>query len=455
MRQPKTGKAGLGANQSHLMGSWRIQPARAVRGRWRPPGDKSISHRAAILGLLAEGTTEIRHFLEADDCLRTLQMVQQLGAQVAWKGESRLAITGVGRQPLREPSEVLDAGNSGTTARLMAGVLASAPIFSVLTGDESLRRRPMRRIVEPLQRMGAQIDGRENASRLPLAIRGGDLRAIQYLTPVASAQVKSCILLAGLRAAGITEVIEPCLSRDHTERMLQAFGAELEMQMSESGQHRVRLRGGQTLHACSLTIPGDFSSAAFWIAAALMLPSSDLIIEGVGVNPTRTGLLEALASADVHLHWEALDEQNGEPIATLRIQAQPLRAMQIGGALIPRLIDEIPLIAVLATQAVGETVIRDAAELRVKESDRLYAISTELSKMGAQIECLPDGLRILGPTPLHGAEVHSHGDHRIAMALAIAGLVAQRGETVVHDVGCVQTSFPDFEKVLARLCVAR
>ncbi len=435
------------------MSVWRIRPARAVRGRWRPPGDKSISHRAAILGLLAEGTTEIDHFLEADDCLRTLQMVQALGAVVERAGESRWTITGVGRQTLREPLDVLDAGNSGTTARLMAGVLASAPIFSVLTGDASLRQRPMRRIVEPLQRMGAQIDGRADASRLPLAIRGGELRGIEYLTPIASAQVKSCILLAGLRATGTTEVIEPCLSRDHTERMLRAFGAELEIQMGDSGQHRVRLRGGQTLHACSLTIPGDFSSSAFWIAAALVLPGSDLVIESVGVNPTRTGMLEALASADVHLGWEGLDEQGGEPIATLRVQAQPLRAMQIGGALIPRLIDEIPLMAVLATQAVGETLIRDAAELRVKESDRLHAISTELSKMGARIECLPDGLRVEGPTPLHGAEVHSHGDHRIAMALAIAGLIAQSGETVIHEVECVQTSFPDFEQVMATLCV--
>ncbi|GBC93476.1 3-phosphoshikimate 1-carboxyvinyltransferase 1 [bacterium HR15] len=437
------------------MSSWRIQPARAVRGRWRPPGDKSISHRAAILGLLAEGTTEINHFLTADDCLRTLHIVQQLGAHVEWRSGTSLAVTGVGRQPLQEPPDVLDAGNSGTTARLMAGVLASAPIFSVLTGDESLRRRPMRRIVEPLQRMGAQIDGREGASRLPISIRGNTLRAIQYVTPVASAQVKSCILLAGLRAAGITEVVEPYLSRDHTERMLQAFGVELEIQMGESGHHRVRLRGGQTLHACSLTVPGDFSSAAFWIVAALLLPGSDLIIEGVGVNPTRTGLLEVLASADVHLDWEQLDEQGGEPVATLRVRAQPLRAMQIGGALIPRLIDEIPLMAVLATQAVGETHIRDAAELRVKESDRIEAIATELRKMGAQIDPLPDGLRIQGPTPLHGAEVQSHGDHRIAMALAIAGLVAQTGETTIHEVECVQTSFPDFEQVLASLCVPR
>ncbi len=433
------------------MGEWRIQPARGVRGRWRPPGDKSISHRAAILALLTEGTTEIDGFLESDDCLRTLNMVQALGASVERVGESRWRIRGVGRNPLQEPPDVLDAGNSGTTARLMAGVLASAPIFSVLTGDESLRRRPMRRIVEPLQRMGAQIDGREGASRLPLAIRGGDLRAIEYLTPVASAQVKSCILLAGLRAAGTTVVMEPSLSRDHTERMLKAFGAELEIQMGDSGQHRVRLRGGQTLQACALRVPGDFSSAAFLIAAALMLPESELVIEGVGVNPTRTGLLEALAAADVHLGWEQLDEQAGEPVATLRVRPQPLRAMQVGGELIPRLIDEIPILALLATQATGETLIRDAAELRVKESDRLNAIATELGKMGAQIECLPDGLRIHGPTPLHGAAVQSHGDHRIAMMLAIAGLVAQSGETVIHDVECVQTSFPDFEKVIASL----
>jgi 3-phosphoshikimate 1-carboxyvinyltransferase len=434
------------------MSEWRIQPARAVRGRWRPPGDKSMSHRAAILALLAEGTTVITHFLESDDCLRTLQIVQQLGASVEWRGESHLAISGVGQQPLREPTDVLDAGNSGTTARLMAGVLASAPLFSVLTGDESLRQRPMRRIVEPLQRMGAQIDGREGASRLPLAIRGGELRAIQYQTPVASAQVKSCILLAGLRAKGTTEVIEAALSRDHTERMLQAFGVEVEMQVGPHGLHRVRLHGGQPLHACSLTIPGDFSSAAFWLAAALMLPGSDLVIEQVGVNPTRTGLLEVLAAVDVHLGWEQMEEQGGEPVATLRVRPQPLKAMQVGGALIPRLIDEIPLLALLATQAVGETVIRDAAELRVKESDRLQAISTELSKMGARIECLPDGLRIEGPTPLHGAEVESHGDHRIAMTLAIAGLIAHRGETVVRNVECVQTSFPDFERVLNTLC---
>jgi len=433
------------------MSCWRVQPGRTVRGRWRPPGDKSISHRAAILGLLAEGTTEIDHFLESDDCLRTLQMVQQLGAEVERLGATRWRVRGVGSQPLREPTDVLNAGNSGTTARLMAGVLASSPIFSVLTGDESLRRRPMRRIVEPLQRMGAQVDGREGASRLPLAIRGGELRAIQYLTPVASAQVKSCILLAALRAHGTCEVIEPSLSRDHTERMLQAFGADLEIQMSEGGQHRVRLRGGQRLHGCALRVPGDFSSAAFFIAAALMLPGSELIVERVGVNPTRTGLLEALARADVHLDWEELDEQGNEPVATLRVRAQPLRAMQVDGALIPRLIDEIPILALLATQATGETVIRDAAELRVKESDRLHAISTELSKMGAQIECLPDGLRIHGPTPLHGAEVQSHGDHRIAMMLAIAGLIAQKGETVIHDVECVQTSFPDFMQVLTEL----
>jgi 3-phosphoshikimate 1-carboxyvinyltransferase len=403
------------------------------------------------LGLLAEGTTEIDHFLESDDCLRTLQIVQQLGAEVERLGATRWRVRGVGSHPLREPTDVLNAGNSGTTARLMAGVLASSPIFSVLTGDESLRRRPMRRIVEPLQRMGAQVDGREGASRLPLAIRGGELRAIQYLTPVASAQVKSCILLAALRAHGTSEVIEPSLSRDHTERMLQAFGADLEIQMSEGGQHRVRLRGGQRLHGCALRVPGDFSSAAFFIAAALMLPGSELIVEQVGVNPTRTGLLEALARADVHLDWEQLDEQGNEPVATLRVRAQPLRAMQVDGALIPRLIDEIPILALLATQAAGETVIRDAAELRVKESDRLHAISTELSKMGAQIECLPDGLRIHGPTPLHGAEVQSYGDHRIAMMLAIAGLIAQEGETVIQDVECVQTSFPDFMQVLTEL----
>ena len=434
--------------------SWRIRPARRVRGTWRPPGDKSITHRAVILGLLARGATEIEGFLESDDCLRTLRMAQQLGASAERVGAAHWRIVGRGGQPLQEPQDALDAGNSGTTARLMAGVLGAQPFFSVLTGDESLRRRPMRRVVEPLQRMGARIDGREGATRLPLAIRGGALRGIHYLTPVASAQVKSCLLLAGLHAAGVTEVAEPCLSRDHTERMLHAFGATLEQQMSDSGAHRVRIVGGQRLEGQRLTIPGDFSSAAFWIAAALLLSGSDLTIEHVGVNPTRTGLLEALAHGGVHLEWQAVGEQAGEPTATLRVRAQPIGAMRIGGALVPSLIDEAPVLALLATQAHGETELRDAAELRVKESDRIEAITTELRKMGAQIDPLPDGFRVQGPTPLHGAEVHSHGDHRIAMTLAIAGLIAHSGETVVHDVACVQTSFPEFESLLQALVEA-
>lgn len=432
------------------MQSWRITPARRVRGVWRPPGDKSITHRAVILGLLARGTTEIENFLEADDCLRTLQIAQQLGAQAERIGERRWRITGRGGETLSEPTEVLDAGNSGTTTRLMAGVLSSYPIFSVLTGDASLRRRPMRRIVEPLQRMGARIDGRDAASRLPLAIRGGELRAIKHLSPVASAQVKSCVLLAGLNAAGVTEVTEPSLSRDHTERMLQAFGAELETQICSSGAHRVRLRGGQRLEGQELSVPGDFSSAAFWIAAALLLPGSDLVIEHVGLNPTRTGLLEALAQAGAHMEWREVNEQAGEPTATLRVQSQSLGAMSIRGALVPCLIDEVPILALLATQAHGITEIRDAAELRVKESDRIETLATELRKMGAQIEPLPDGLRIHGSTPLCGAEVQSYGDHRIAMTLAIAGLIAQ-GETLVHDMECVQTSFPEFDALLHRL----
>ncbi len=435
------------------MADWVIRRARGVRGRWTPPGDKSISHRAVILGMLAHGRTEIRGFLESDDCLRTVAIARQLGATVERTAEGVWVVEGLGRRDFQEPNDVLDAGNSGTTARLMAGVLASAPIFSVLTGDESLRRRPMRRVVEPLLRMGAHIDGRQNSSRLPLAIRGGDLRAIPYQTPVASAQVKSCVLLAGLRACGVTEVIEPTLSRDHTERMLPAFGAAIESAIGNHHHlHRVRLRGGQALTGIALIVPGDFSSAAFWIAAALMLPQSDLIVEGVGVNPTRTGMLEALAGAGVHLRWEQVGESAGEPIATLRVQPQPLQAMYIGGDLIPRLIDEIPIMAVLATQAHGITEIRDASELRVKESDRLATITEELRKMGARIECLPDGLRIEGPTPLHGASVQSHGDHRIAMALAIAGLIAE-GETHIESVECVQTSFPDFERTLSELVV--
>lgn len=409
-----------------------------------------------ILGLLAEGRSEVHHFLEAEDCLRTARIVAQLGATVIQVAEGHWLIEGVGKKGVKEPEDVLDAGNSGTTTRLIAGVLASHPIYAVLTGDSSLRRRPMRRVAEPLRLMGARIDGRSGGDYLPLTIHGDSLKGIRYELPVASAQVKSCLLLAGLKAEGTTELIEPIPSRDHTERMLAAFGAKLKRQGRGSGSARgelncLVLEGGQTLQACEVSVPGDFSSAAFFLTAALLLPGSDLVIERLGINPTRIGLLEAFAQGGAHVHFESLNEIAGEPIATVRVRAQPLRGMRVGGDLIPRLIDEIPILTVAATQADGETVITDAGELRVKESDRLRALTEELLKMGAEIEEREDGLRIWGPTPLIGNLVSSHGDHRIAMALAIAGLIARKGETIIQDTACIQTSFPAFPELLHQL----
>jgi len=430
----------------------RIQPAAHVRGRWLPPGDKSISHRAVILGMLAEGHTEVHHLLEADDCIHTARMAAQLGASIERVAGGHWRIEGVGERGLSEADDLLDAGNSGTTTRLMAGILASYPIFSVLTGDNSLRKRPMRRVTLPLREMGAQIDGRGEGQFLPIAIRGGNLHGIRHEMPVPSAQLKSCLLLAGLRAEGETEVKETYSSRDHTERMLNAFGAELKRTGTPGVcMHQMSIKGGQKLQAGPVHVPADFSSAAFFLTAALLLPGSDLVIEHTGINPTRIGLLEALAQGGAHVHYESLSEAAGEPVATLHVRPQSLRGMYVNGALIPRLIDEVPVLAVVATQAHGETVIADAAELRVKESDRIRALSEELTKMGAQIEALPDGLRIEGPTPLHGTLVDSHGDHRIAMALAVAGMIAQRGETIIQDTECVNTSFPDFAEVMNRL----
>ncbi|MCW5933375.1 MAG: 3-phosphoshikimate 1-carboxyvinyltransferase [Fimbriimonadia bacterium] len=434
------------------METWRIQKASRIAGRWLPPGDKSISHRAVLLGALAAGKTTIRHLLESDDCLRTARIASQLGAKVERVSGGHWVVESEGIASLREPEDVLDAGNSGTTARLVSGVLASAPFFSVLTGDASLRRRPMARIAEPLKQMGASILGRQQNRYLPFAFDGHALRGITYTLPVPSAQVKSCLLLAGLQAEGFTEVVEAIPSRDHTERMMDAFGAELERE-SSGAAHTLRLRGGQMLQGCEVQVPADFSSAAFFLTAAMLLPGSDLVIERVGINPTRIGLLEAFQQAGAHIHYESLQEIAGEPVATLLARPQSLKAMRIGGAMLPRLIDEVPILAVAATQACGETVITDAAELRLKESDRLQALVEELTKMGADIEATEDSLIIRGPCRLRGAVVHSHGDHRIAMAMAVAGLLAKEGETVIEDTECVQTSFPDFMSTLNLLAI--
>jgi 3-phosphoshikimate 1-carboxyvinyltransferase len=426
--------------------NFRVRPIQRLAGTVEVPGDKSVSHRAALLGGLANGVTEVQGYLEGEDCLRTLTAIQMLGVEVTKKGPGHYRIAGVGLDGLVEPGDVVDCGNSGTTARLLIGLLAGQPFWTLLTGDESLRRRPMKRVVEPLGRMGATIVGRADGGRLPLAVRGAERpRAIAYDSPVASAQVKSAILLAGLRADGPVTVSEPAPSRDHSEVMLSAFGARV-----ERGERRVTLHPGP-LRATAVQVPGDISSAAFLLVAGAIVRDACVTVAGVGVNPTRTGLLDVLTAMGVTVSRTAVDgPAEGERIAALTVESAEPVGTTVAGALIPRLIDEVPALAVLAAVARGTTEIRDAGELRVKESDRIAAVKRELGKLGVRIEERPDGMVIPGGQRFHGARVASGGDHRMAMALAVAGLVAD-GETVVEDVGCVQTSFPTFVELLNTL----
>ena len=419
--------------------NFRVRPVRRLAGTVEVPGDKSISHRAALLGALADGVTDVQGYLEGEDCLRTLTAIQILGVEVTKKGPGHYRIAGVGVDGLVEPADVIDCGNSGTTARLLIGLLAGQPFWTLLTGDESLRRRPMKRVAEPLARMGATIVGRADGGRLPLAVRGADRpRAIAYESPVASAQVKSAILLAGLRADGPVTVTEPAPSRDHSEVMLRAFGARL-----ERGERSVTLHPGR-LRGTPVQVPGDISSAAFLLVAGAIVPDARVTVAGVGVNPTRTGLLDVLTAMRAPVARTVVDGgTDGEQIASLTVTSAEPVGTTVAGTLIPRLIDEVPVLAVLAAVARGATEIRDAAELRVKESDRIAALSRELGKMGVRIDERPDGMALPGGQRFRGAHVASGGDHRMAMALAVAGLVAD-GETVVEDVACVQTSFPGF-----------
>jgi 3-phosphoshikimate 1-carboxyvinyltransferase len=424
----------------------RVRPVGRLAGSARVPGDKSISHRAALLGAIAEGVTEVEGFLEAEDCLRTLTAVEALGAEVTKKGPGHYRIAGAGGRGLSEPSDVIDCGNSGTTARLLVGVLAAQPFLTVLTGDESLRRRPMGRVAEPLRRMGARIDGRANGTRLPLSVRGATpVKAIEHVSPVASAQVKSAVLLAGLWADAPVTVREPAASRDHSERMLRTFGARI-----EASEGRATVTPGP-LRAASLRVPGDISSAAFLLVAGLLAREGRVTLDEVGVNPTRTGIVDVLRAMGAALETGTVTgSRDAEPATRLTATAGALRGTTIAGATIPRLIDEIPVLAVAALAADGLTEVRDAAELRVKESDRIAAIARELGKMGARIEERPDGLAIRGPQRLRGAHVASGGDHRMAMALAVAGLIAD-GETLIEDVACVETSFPGFAAIVNAL----
>lgn len=418
-----------------------------LQGRLRVPGDKSISHRFLILAALAEGESQARGWLAADDTLATLRCLVALGAEIERSDEDTVVVWGKGARSLREPADVLYCESSGTTIRLLAGLLAGQPFMSILTGSEQLRRRPMARVAQPLRWMGATVLGRADGTLPPLAVRGGRLTGIEFRPPVASAQVKSALLLAGLFADGPTIVREPAPSRDHTERMLQAAGAPLTCDGSS-----VRIEPPTSpLQPLHIDVPGDFSSAAFLLAAALLTPGSDVVLEGVGMNPTRVGLLEALSAMGAEIETLDVRTSGGEPLADLRARAgEGLRGIELGGAIVPRMIDEFPILAVLATQAAGETTIHDAAELRVKESDRVATVIEELRKLGAEIAPAADGFTVMGPTPLRGAAVDAHGDHRLAMALAVAGLIAE-GETIVEGAECVAKSFPEFPESLADL----
>ncbi|MEM9534403.1 MAG: 3-phosphoshikimate 1-carboxyvinyltransferase [Cyanobacteria bacterium P01_E01_bin.45] len=409
------------------------------------PGDKSISHRSLMLGALAEGETTVRGLLLGEDPRSTAACFRAMGAEISELNSELVSIRGVGLGGLKEPADVLDAGNSGTTLRLMLGILAAqSDRFFAVTGDSSLRSRPMGRVVKPLQQMGAQIWGRSGGERAPLAISGQQLKGIHYKSPVASAQVKSCVLLAGLWADGEMTVTEPALSRDHSERMLTAFGANLTANQAE---RMVTIRSGSQLYGQPVVVPGDISSAAFWLVAAAIAPDAELLIQNVGINPTRTGVLDALKMMGADISLENEREETGEPVADLRVRSSQLKGCEIGGDLIPKLIDEIPILTVAAAFAEGKTVIKDAEELRVKESDRIAAMTSELTKMGAAISERPDGLEVIGGNPLKGATVEGFGDHRIAMSLAIAALQA-KGTTAIVGADCASISYPTFVPTL-------
>jgi 3-phosphoshikimate 1-carboxyvinyltransferase len=427
------------------MADLHIHPSRGLTGDIVLPGDKSISHRSVIFASLAHGDTIINGFLPAEDTLNTARAMQSLGVQVDGVGTNHMIVHGRGLDGLSEPAGPIDMGNSGTGMRLLAGLLAGQDFFSVLTGDQYLRKRPMARIVDPLRRMGAQIDGREGGKLAPLAIRGAGRKtaSIEFTSPVASAQVKSSILLAGLYAEGTTTVTEPSKSRDHTERLFRFFG----VQIQEKGE-RVSLQGRQALRPKgNIEVPSDISSAAFFMVAACIVPGSDLTIRNVGVNPTRTGIIDVLNEMGADISLENGREQAGEPVADVRVRYRRLRAAQVAGAMIPRTIDEIPVLSVAASYAEGTTFIRDAAELRVKESDRIATMAAELRKMGVSVKELADGMEISGRDSLSGAVCESHGDHRIAMSMAVAGLGA-KGETIIRDTEWIETSFPGFERLL-------
>ncbi|HTZ18006.1 MAG TPA: 3-phosphoshikimate 1-carboxyvinyltransferase [Dissulfurispiraceae bacterium] len=428
------------------MNTVELMKSKGLHGEVVPPPDKSISHRAVMFSSMARGKSVIRNFLRAEDPLSTIRAFRMLGIGIREGESGEVTIEGKGLNGFAEPFDVIDCGNSGTTIRLISGILAGNPFLSVLTGDDSLKQRPMARVINPLRQMGALISARGGDRYPPLAIRGGGLKAFNYQMPMASAQVKSSLILAAMYADGTTTITEPHKSRDHTERMLAAMGADLEV-----SDLSVSVRGGSRLHAADVTVPGDFSSAGFFIAAALIVPNSEIIVRGVGMNPTRTGLLAVLHDMGANLKLENARDVSGEPVADIVCStANQLKAVKIGGDIVPSLIDEFPVLCIIASQAEGVTEIRGAQELRVKESDRIRAMAVELAGLGVEVREYPDGMDIKGKSALKGGVVESYGDHRIAMSFSIAALIAQE-KIRIDNASCVDISFPGFFEKLRDL----
>lgn len=421
-----------------------LKKSKGLLGELTVPGDKSISHRTVMLGALAEGVTEAEGFLPGADCLSTISCFRQMGVSIHQEGD-RILIHGVGLHGLKAPERILDAGNSGTTVRLLSGILAGQNFTSRITGDASIQRRPMKRIIEPLSQMGASVSSVNGNGCAPLEIHGSSLRGIHYHTPVASAQVKSCILLAGMYGQNATSVTEPALSRDHTERMLRFMGASL-----SSDGRTVSIQPEPRLKGKKIRIPGDISSAAYFIAAGLLVPNSEILLKNVGINPTRSGMLNVCRDMGADLTLLNEDTSGPEPVADLLVKSSSLHGTVIEGDLIPALIDELPILAVLAAFAQGTTTIRDAAELKVKESDRIASVSENLRRMGADVTPTEDGMILHGGKPLHGATIETGLDHRIAMSFSVAALAAE-GDTKIPDADCVSISYPEFYQDLASL----
>lgn len=422
--------------------SYPLTAAQSLRGDVTVPGDKSISHRAVMFGALADADTHITGFLMGEDCLSTISCFKKMGVSID-VSEQEVVVHGVGLHGLKAPDELLYTGNSGTTTRLLCGILAGQPFFSTVNGDASIQKRPMGRIMKPLREMGADISGKDG-NLCPLTIHPAPLHGIRYTMPVASAQLKSAILLAGLFADSPTTVVEPAPSRDHTERMLRGLGAQVVSNGTE-----ITLTPPKTLHAVNVEVPGDISSTAYFLVAGLILPDSDIVIRNVGINPTRTGILDALEAMGANI--KRLNERGTvEPICDLRVRSSHLHGTTICGDMIPRLIDEIPVLAVAAAFAEGETVIRDAQELKVKESNRIATMTAELSKTGADVRETEDGMIIRGGKPLHGADFASYADHRVAMSMAVCALACE-GDSSIDDPDCVAISYPTFFETLDAL----